>query len=142
MYKNGPGNVHDDVWPRFRTLAEAADDDWNEIPSFFIENPLLEHTDINHSANTALPHKLRYKHARLQCQLQCNDHPACNPTSIGDVAHDELFAILPAPTSADPMIEPISNEGMATAPFKNLFCIDIRRVLNKGYHPLMEKMKT
>lgn len=43
------------------------------------------------------------------------------------MAHDALFAILPAPTSIDTMAEPTLDEEIATAKFKDDFCVDVRR---------------
>lgn len=114
--------------PNLRRTAVDCDDN----PSFFIEKHLLEGTDINPAAHTAIPHRLRYKHARREWQLQRDDLLISNPANLEDRAHDEQFATSTAPKSASPMFEHTSIEEMATVQFKDAFCVDIRRRSCKG----------
>lgn len=142
MYKNGPCNLHADELSRIPALVETSADNWDEIRSHFIDNHLLEDTDMNNAKSTALRHRLRYKHAHRQYQLQRDYRTTKDPKGLDDMVNDKLFFRLPAPASAKPMCESTSDEKMATAQFKDPFCVYISRRLNERVVLLLEKMKT
>ena len=135
MYKKGPQNVHADAVSRLRTAAETVTDDWDEIPSFLLEEEFSDVTDDETDNRTHLPRKLRFKQSRRK-------HLSAQPLDILDEVNDllyldhydsdQLFATLPDPTPSDPMFEPISIEELATAQLSDAFCVQIRRRLNEG----------
>ena len=66
MYKKGPQNVHADALSRLRTATETVADDWDEIPSFLVEEEFSDVTDDETDNRTHLPRKLRFKQSRRQ----------------------------------------------------------------------------
>ena len=135
MYKKGPQNVHADALSRLRTAAETVADDWDEIPSFLLEEEFSGVTDDETDNRAHLPRKLRFKQSRRK-HLSAQSLDMLD--EVNDLLYldhyngDQLFAILPDPTPSDPMFEPISMEELATAQLSDAFCVQIRRRLNEG----------
>lgn len=133
MYKKGERNVHADVLSCFKILAETTADDWDETRSFLLDEHHSERTKINRGAKTVVQSKLHSKQIIKDIRQQHVNDATCDPTHLENMAPDELLTILPVPTPADPMLEPISEEERATAQFHNVFCVDIRRRFSNGW---------
>ena len=133
-YKTGTTNVHADALSRLRTNAETVQDDWDEIPSFLLEDDPSDVNENNHDL-LVLPTKLRFKQRFSVYQHDCQ-HTGMDSVddllNLDEYESDELFATLPSPVPSDPTFEPISVEELATAQFTDAFCVDIRRRLNEG----------
>lgn len=52
-------------------LSKTTANDWDDIPSYVLNEQFSEHFDINRADNTALPHKPLLKYAFSGTELQC-----------------------------------------------------------------------
>ena len=82
MYKKGKENQQADALSRLRTLAETIQDDWDEIPSFMMEEEINE----NDHSQVDRPIKHRFKHQRKQhFQQKCETENHSEDSEVNEI---------------------------------------------------------